>query len=288
MEEQDLIDMGIRKKPHRKKILKEIAKLTQPSQHSQHSEPVPSQVNSISAYLERINNNECNYDTHTSNIGFVLDQLKKDCRTIRVSHEDQEYEHKIYENPKDWDKEIYSILCESIAQKFSISTKFVLYQQNNGDDNILFDIEDVSNAFEAASKKILQAFVKVKIIFSSYSLNRFIHILCNIFVQVYSEQQSRAIQEYQVWFKQELGLPQYYKNFLKQGYEDLSFLDADIDENELMNDLKISKKPHRKKILNEIEKLVEKRKRVTREYQTEGVSTATPGATLEEKDSEEV
>ena len=75
-----------------------------------------------------------------------------------------------------------------------------------------------------------------------------------------SVKQEAAIQEYKKWFNDVLELPEYYDKFVNAGYKNLSFLDDEIDEDELINDIGIQNKVHRRRILKEIHKLVETRK----------------------------
>ena len=73
----------------------------------------------------------------------------------------------------------------------------------------------------------------------------------------------KAIQEYRKWFNDVLILPQYYEKFIAAGYENLSYLDEHIDEDKLINDIGINEKPHRRKILQSINQLVELRNSAT-------------------------
>merc|ERR1712129_270407 len=62
-------------------------------------------------------------------------------------------------------------------------------------------------------------------------------------------------QAMQQWFQQTLRLPQFFHIFVDSGYEDLTFFDEVISDNELI-EMGIKKKPHRKKIIKEINKLL--------------------------------
>eukprot|EP01083_Nonionella_stella_P286934 976631_1 len=78
--------------------------------------------------------------------------------------------------------------------------------------------------------------------------------------------QTKQQQEYELndqhdmksWFENVLKLPQYYELFMDEGYEDMSYFDESVTESDLLNDIGIKKKPHRRKILNEIKKLTGK------------------------------
>eukprot|EP01083_Nonionella_stella_P225643 801985_1 len=59
---------------------------------------------------------------------------------------------------------------------------------------------------------------------------------------------------FQKWFDDTLQLPQYYSLFIDKGYKTFEYL-SNLDEEELMNHIGIKSKPHRSKILNEIQKL---------------------------------
>ena len=71
---------------------------------------------------------------------------------------------------------------------------------------------------------------------------------------------NRRFKQCKAWFNDFVKLPQYCDRFIQAGYKILDDIDSDIDEDPLMNDIGIENKPHRKTILNEIKKLVERRK----------------------------
>eukprot|EP01084_Bolivina_argentea_P275794 470439_1 len=57
------------------------------------------------------------------------------------------------------------------------------------------------------------------------------------------------------WFTNTVRLPQYFELFIAAGYEDLTYFDEDVQDNDLI-EIGINKKPHRRKILKEIQKLI--------------------------------
>ena len=65
--------------------------------------------------------------------------------------------------------------------------------------------------------------------------------------------------KYKKWFDETLKLPQYYEKFIEEGYDDMSYLfefDLEDGDQELKN-IGITKKPHRRRILKEIKKLID-------------------------------
>ena len=67
---------------------------------------------------------------------------------------------------------------------------------------------------------------------------------------------------YKKWFDEILKLPQYYEKFIEEGYDDISYLyEFDINNGEQeLQEIGIKKKPHRRRILKEIEKLINAKK----------------------------
>ena len=65
-------------------------------------------------------------------------------------------------------------------------------------------------------------------------------------------------EDYKKWFVKTLKLPQYYEKFIEEGYDDMSYLlEFDIDNGDQeLKDIGITKKPHRRRILLEIKKLI--------------------------------
>eukprot|EP01084_Bolivina_argentea_P061462 112326_1 len=59
-------------------------------------------------------------------------------------------------------------------------------------------------------------------------------------------------QEMEKWFDDKVGLPQYFTLFLKHKYENLTYFDENVIEDDLVK-LGIVKRPHRNKILKEIQ-----------------------------------
>eukprot|EP01084_Bolivina_argentea_P122908 217820_1 len=57
------------------------------------------------------------------------------------------------------------------------------------------------------------------------------------------------------WFTETIRLPQYFELFISEGYEDLTYFDEDVIDDDLI-EIGIKKKPHRRKILKEIKKLI--------------------------------
>ena len=61
--------------------------------------------------------------------------------------------------------------------------------------------------------------------------------------------------ELKKWFYEDIKLPQYFKLFYENGYEDISYFDEHLVEDDLI-EVGVKKKGHRHKILSEIKKLI--------------------------------
>eukprot|EP01084_Bolivina_argentea_P184865 318833_1 len=156
---------------------------------------------------------------------------------------------------KQWEDN-YNTLINTIKNKYDIKSNVVQLQQAN----ILCDIDDGEELMESWQELMDD---KDKNIVEINVITNEIEIIDdedekNVEIQNISPQKNQMIQEYKAWFDDVLGLPQYYELFIHEGYENLNYLDDDIDEQELI-DIGINKKPHRTRLLKEIKKLVNKR-----------------------------
>ena len=70
----------------------------------------------------------------------------------------------------------------------------------------------------------------------------------------FKTKRERGTKELRIWLSDIVGLPQYFDVFINNGFEDLSFFNQDLKEEDLM-DVGIKLKGHRMKILSEIRKL---------------------------------
>eukprot|EP01083_Nonionella_stella_P225647 801991_1 len=61
--------------------------------------------------------------------------------------------------------------------------------------------------------------------------------------------------EMKLWFDKTVQLPQYYSLFVEAGYDDMSYLDATIGDQDLIEDVGITVQSHRETILNAIKSL---------------------------------
>eukprot|EP01083_Nonionella_stella_P225648 801993_1 len=63
--------------------------------------------------------------------------------------------------------------------------------------------------------------------------------------------------EMKLWFDKTVQLPQYYSLFVEAGYDDMSYLDATIGDQDLIEDVGITVQSHRETILNAIKSLLQ-------------------------------
>eukprot|EP01084_Bolivina_argentea_P136696 240736_1 len=198
-----------------------------------------------------------------------VDKSNVDSNTFKLIYDNNSFEWKPANVDNDDEKlwqENYNVLLSDIKAKYEVNN-IQLQQIDN-----LVDIEDAEELMEAWKELVSDEENNVLEIKISGDL------VPNEGDGDYTKQEEGAItdvaeekpfntelsqqklKEYKEWFHNILGLPEYYNQFVEAGYQDLSFFDEDIDEDELINDIGIRKKPHRKKILKEIKRLLQMRK----------------------------
>eukprot|EP01084_Bolivina_argentea_P156552 272855_1 len=165
----------------------------------------------------------------------LLDSNKtqnKDCLIITAHFGGQQYDYKFSADKENWNAKSYQDLYTAISDSFHCTSP-IMFKDIDGNKFDIDDINDILNAFdENESNKSLHLFIEVA---------------------------SNGFNKYQMWFNNVLQLPQYYQTFIDGGYMDLDYMDENIDEQELIYDLKICNKLHRQKILKAIEELIRKK-----------------------------